>query len=163
MAQYLLALDQGTTSSRAILFDDQQNIVGISQKEFTQHYPRQGWVEQDPMEIYSSQYGVMMEVIAKSGVEVRDIRGIGITNQRETTIIWDAKTGRPVYPAIVWQCRRTADMVDRLKEQGLGDYIRETTGLVPDAYFSATKIAWILDRVPDGRQQNSCLERWTAG
>lgn len=153
MAQYLLALDQGTTSSRAILFDDQQNIVGISQKEFTQHYPRQGWVEQDPMEIYSSQYGVMMEVIAKSGVEVRDIRGIGITNQRETTIIWDAKTGRPVYPAIVWQCRRTADMVDRLKEQGLGDYIRETTGLVPDAYFSATKIAWILDRVPDGRQR----------
>ena len=148
MAQYLLALDQGTTSSRAILFDDQQNIVGISQKEFTQHYPRQGWVEQDPMEIYSSQYGVMMEVIAKSGVEVRDIRGIGITNQRETTIIWDAKTGRPVYPAIVWQCRRTADM-----EQGLGDYIRETTGLVPDAYFSATKIAWILDRVPDGRQR----------
>ena len=105
------------------------------------------------MEIYSSQYGVMMEVIAKSGVEVRDIRGIGITNQRETTIIWDAKTGRPVYPAIVWQCRRTADMVDRLKEQGLGDYIRETTGLVPDAYFSATKIAWILDRVPDGRQR----------
>lgn len=153
MAQYLLALDQGTTSSRAILFDDQQNIVGISQKEFTQHYPRQGWVEQDPMEIYSSQYGVMMEVIAKSGVEVRDIRGIGITNQRETTIIWDAKTGRPVYPAIVWQCRRTADMVDRLKEHGLGDYIRETTGLVPDAYFSATKIAWILDRVPDGRQR----------
>ncbi len=153
MAQYLLALDQGTTSSRAILFDDQQNIVGISQKEFTQHYPRQGWVEQDPMEIYSSQYGVMMEVIAKSGVEVRDIRGIGITNQRETTIIWDAKTGRPIYPAIVWQCRRTADMVDRLKEQGLGDYIRETTGLVPDAYFSATKIAWILDRVPDGRQR----------
>lgn len=153
MAQYLLALDQGTTSSRAILFDDQQNIVGISQKEFTQYYPRQGWVEQDPMEIYSSQYGVMMEVIAKSGVEVRDIRGIGITNQRETTIIWDAKTGRPVYPAIVWQCRRTADMVDRLKEQGLGDYIRETTGLVPDAYFSATKIAWILDRVPDGRQR----------
>ena len=153
MAQYLLALDQGTTGSRAILFDDQQNIVGISQKEFTQHYPRQGWVEQDPMEIYSSQYGVMMEVIAKSGVEVRDIRGIGITNQRETTIIWDAKTGRPVYPAIVWQCRRTADMVDRLKEQDLGDYIRETTGLVPDAYFSATKIAWILDRVPDGRQR----------
>jgi len=153
VAQYLLALDQGTTSSRAILFDDQQNIVGISQKEFTQHYPRQGWVEQDPMEIYSSQYGVMMEVIAKSGVEVRDIRGIGITNQRETTIIWDAKTGRPVYPAIVWQCRRTADMVDRLKEHGLGDYIRETTGLVPDAYFSATKIAWILDRVPDGRQR----------
>lgn len=153
MAQYLLALDQGTTSSRAILFDDQQNIIGISQKEFTQHYPHEGWVEQDPMEIYSSQYGVMMEVIAKSGVDVREIRGIGITNQRETTIIWDAKTGRPVYPAIVWQCRRTADMVDRLKEQGLEEDIRERTGLVPDAYFSATKIAWILDRVPDGRQR----------
>ncbi len=153
MAQYLLALDQGTTSSRAILFDNQQNIIGISQKEFTQYYPRQGWVEQDPMEIYSSQYGVMMEVIAKSGVEVQDIRGIGITNQRETTIIWDAKTGKPVYPAIVWQCRRTADMVEQLKQQGLEEYIRQTTGLVPDAYFSATKIAWILDRIPDGRQR----------
>lgn len=99
MPSYILALDQGTTSSRAILFDEQQNIIGIAQKEFTQHYPREGWVEHDPMEIYSSQYAVMMEVIAKSGVEVSDIRGIGITNQRETTILWDAKTGRPVYNA----------------------------------------------------------------
>lgn len=153
MAQYILALDQGTTSSRAILFDKQQNIIGISQKEFTQHYPKEGWVEHDPMEIYSSQYAVMMEVIAQSGVDVKDIKGIGITNQRETTILWDAKTGRPVYNAIVWQCRRTADRIDRLKQQGLEEYIRKTTGLVPDAYFSATKIAWILDHVPQGRER----------
>ena len=153
MAQYILALDQGTTSSRAILFDKQQNIIGISQKEFTQHYPKEGWVEHDPMEIYSSQYAVMMEVIAQSGVDVKDIKGIGITNQRETTILWDAKTGRPVYNAIVWQCRRTADRIDQLKQQGLEEYIRKTTGLVPDAYFSATKIAWILDYVPQGRER----------
>lgn len=153
MAQYILALDQGTTSSRAILFDKQQNIIGISQKEFTQHYLKEGWVEHDPMEIYSSQYAVMMEVIAQSGVDVKDIKGIGITNQRETTILWDAKTGRPVYNAIVWQCRRTADRIDQLKQQGLEEYIRKTTGLVPDAYFSATKIAWILDHVPQGRER----------
>lgn len=153
MAQYILALDQGTTSSRAILFDKQQNIIGISQKEFTQHYPKEGWVEHDPMEIYSSQYAVMMEVIAQSGVDVKDIKGIGITNQRETTILWDAKTGRPVYNAIVWQCRRTADRIDQLKQQGLEEYIRKTTGLVPDAYFSATKIAGILDHVPQGRER----------
>lgn len=153
MAQYILALDQGTTSSRAILFDKQQNIIEISQKEFTQHYPKEGWVEHDPMEIYSSQYAVMMEVIAQSGVDVKDIKGIGITNQRETTILWDAKTGRPVYNAIVWQCRRTADRIDQLKQQGLEEYIRKTTGLVPDAYFSATKIAWILDHVPQGRER----------
>ena len=153
MASYILALDQGTTSSRAILFDQQQNIIGISQKEFTQHYPREGWVEHDPMEIYSSQYAVMMEVITQSGVEVSDIKGIGITNQRETTILWDKKTGRPVYNAIVWQCRRTADLVDELKQKGLGEYIREATGLVPDAYFSATKIAWILDHIPEGRER----------
>lgn len=153
MAQYILALDQGTTSSRAILFDKQQNIIGISQKEFTQHYPKEGWVEHDPMEIYSSQYAVMMEVIAQSGVDVKDIKGIGITNQRETTILWDAKTGRPVYNAIVWQCRRTADRIDQLKQQGLEEYISKTTGLVPDAYFSATKIAWILDHVPQGRER----------
>lgn len=153
MPSYILALDQGTTSSRAILFDEQQNIIGIAQKEFTQHYPREGWVEHDPMEIYSSQYAVMMEVIAKSGVEVSDIRGIGITNQRETTILWDAKTGRPVYNAIVWQCRRTADRIDALSKQGLDGYIRQTTGLIPDAYFSATKIAWILDHIPNGRER----------
>ncbi len=153
MASYILALDQGTTSSRAILFDQQQNIIGISQKEFTQHYPREGWVEHDPMEIYSSQYAVMMEVITQSGVEVRDIKGIGITNQRETTILWDKKTGRPGYNAIVWQCRRTAEIVDKLVAEGLGEYIRSATGLVPDAYFSATKIAWILDHIPNGRER----------
>lgn len=153
MEEYILALDQGTTSSRAILFDRQQNIVGISQKEFTQHYPKEGWVEHDPMEIYSSQYAVMMEVIAQSNVDIKQIKGIGITNQRETTILWDAKTGRPIYNAIVWQCRRTADIVDRLKQQGLGEYIREVTGLVPDAYFSATKIAWILDHVEGARER----------
>ena len=153
MAEYILALDQGTTSSRAILFDRNQNMIGTAQKEFAQHYPKEGWVEHDPMEIYSSQYAVMMEVIAKSGISAKDIKGIGITNQRETTILWDKNTGRPVYNAIVWQCRRTAPIVDKLKEMGLSDYIRSTTGLLPDAYFSATKIAWILDQIPDGRER----------
>lgn len=151
MPKYLMALDQGTTSSRAILFDQEQNIVAMAQKEFTQLYPREGWVEHDPMEIYSSQYAVMMEVVAQSGVEPSEIAAIGITNQRETTILWDKVTGRPVYNAVVWQCRRTAGIVDALVEKGLSDYIRATTGLVPDAYFSATKIKWILDQVPGAR------------
>ena len=151
--KYILSLDQGTTSSRAILFDNEQNIVCVQQREFEQIYPHQGWVEHNPMEIWSSQYGVMNEVIAQSGVDPRDIAGIGITNQRETTILWDKKTGRPVCNAIVWQCRRTADLVDELKKKGLGEYIREATGLVPDAYFSATKIAWILDHIPEGRER----------
>ncbi|MFB0919548.1 MAG: glycerol kinase GlpK, partial [Oscillospiraceae bacterium] len=153
MAKYVLALDQGTTSSRAILFDQDQNIIGIAQKEFMQIYPRQGWVEHDPMEIYSSQYGVMMEVIAQSGVDVKDIASIGITNQRETTILWDTDTGRPIYNAVVWQCRRTAEITDQLKAQGLSDYIRDTTGLVADAYFSGTKIKWILDHVEGARER----------
>ena len=153
MSKYILALDQGTTSSRVILFDQEQNIVGISQKEFAQIYPKEGWVEHDAMEIWSSQYATMMEVIAQSGVDVGDIAAIGITNQRETTILWDKETGRPVYNAIVWQCRRTADIVDGLLADGLGDHIRETTGLVPDAYFSATKIKWILDNVPGARER----------
>ena len=153
MGSYLLALDQGTTSSRAILFDREQNIISISQKEFTQLYPKEGWVEHDPMEIWSSQYGVMMEVIAQSGVAAGDIAAIGITNQRETTILWDKETGRPIYNAIVWQCRRTADMVDKLRADGLEDHIRKTTGLIPDAYFSATKIAWILDHVEGAREK----------
>ena len=153
MGSYLLALDQGTTSSRAILFDREQNIISISQKEFTQLYPKEGWVEHDPMEIWSSQYGVMMEVIAQSGVAAGDIAAIGITNQRETTVLWDKETGRPIYNAIVWQCRRTADMVDKLRDRGLEDHIRETTGLIPDAYFSATKIAWILDHVEGAREK----------
>ena len=138
--KYILSLDQGTTSSRAILFDNEQNIVCVQQREFEQIYPHQGWVEHNPMEIWSSQYGVMNEVIAQSGVDPKDIAGIGITNQRETTILWDKSTGRPVYNAIVWQCRRTAPLVDELlKTPGMADYIRENTGLVPDAYFSATK------------------------
>lgn len=153
MGKYVLALDQGTTSSRAILFDREQNIIAMSQKEFTQLYPKEGWVEHDPMEIYSSQYAVMMEVVAQSGVDAREIAAIGITNQRETTILWDRKTGRPIYNAIVWQCRRTAELVDGLVARGLGDYIRENTGLVPDAYFSATKIRWILDQVPGARER----------
>lgn len=153
MARYLMALDQGTTSSRAILFDEQQNIVEMAQKEFTQFYPKEGWVEHDPMEIYSSQVAVMMEVIAKSGVDVHEIAAIGITNQRETTILWDKATGRPIYNAIVWQCRRTADLCDELKSRGLSDYIRDTTGLVLDAYFSGTKIKWILDHVKGAREK----------
>ncbi len=153
MAKYLLALDQGTTSSRAILFDREQNIIEAAQKEFTQFYPKQGWVEHDPMEIYSSQYAVMMEVITKSGVDIKDIAAIGIANQRETTILWDRNTGRPIYNAIVWQCRRTADIVESLKKRGLAGYIREATGLVPDAYFSGTKIKWILDNVEGARER----------
>ncbi|MEG0832780.1 MAG: glycerol kinase GlpK [Oscillospiraceae bacterium] len=153
MAKYVLALDQGTTSSRAILFDSEQNIIGVAQREFTQIYPKQGWVEHDPMDIYSSQYSVMMEVIAKSNVDVSQIAAIGITNQRETTVVWDKNTGRPVYNAIVWQCRRTSDMIEEIVKKGLGDYIRETTGLVPDAYFSGSKVAWILDHVDGARER----------
>ena len=151
MGSYILALDQGTTSSRVILFDREQNILGISQREFTQIYPQEGWVEHDAMEIWSSQYSVMMEVIAQSGIDPADIAGIGITNQRETTILWDRETGRPICNAIVWQCRRTAGIVDQLLADGYGDHIKETTGLVPDAYFSATKIKWILDHVEGAR------------
>lgn len=153
MKRYVLALDQGTTSSRAILFDEEQKIVEMAQKEFTQLYPREGWVEHDPMEIYSSQYAVMMEVIAKSGVNVSEIAGIGITNQRETTILWDRKTGRPIHHAIVWQCRRTAGIVDQLKADGHTESIRQATGLIPDAYFSATKVKWILDHVEGARER----------
>ena len=151
MGNYILSLDQGTTSSRAILFDREQNIMGVSQKEFTQIYPREGWVEHDAMEIWSSQYAVMMEVIAQSGVNPAEIAAIGITNQRETTVLWDAETGRPIHNAIVWQCRRTADIVDTLRADGLEGHIRAVTGLVPDAYFSATKIKWILDHVEGAR------------
>ncbi len=151
--KYILALDQGTTSSRAILFDQTQQIVALAQKEFPQIYPQEGWVEQDAMEIWASQYGVMMEVVAQSGVQPEDIATIGITNQRETTILWDKTTGKPIYNAIVWQCRRTASLVDDLKQQGLEAHIRQTTGLVPDAYFSATKIKWILDKVEGAREK----------
>ena len=151
--KYILSLDQGTTSSRAILFDENQNVVEMTQREFSQIYPNEGWVEHDPMEIWSSQYGVMMEAVAKSGVNPADIAAIGITNQRETTIVWDKATGRPIYNAIVWQCRRTAPIIDDLMARGYGDTIRSKTGLVPDAYFSGSKIKWILDQVPGAHQR----------
>ena len=152
--KYILSLDQGTTSSRAVLFNENRRTAAISQHEFAQHFPREGWVEHDPMEIWSSQYAVAAEAVAKSGVDPRDIAALGITNQRETTIVWERTTGRPIYNAIVWQCRRTAPLIEELKSRGLSDMIREKTGLVPDAYFSATKIRWILDHV-DGAQQRA--------
>ena len=151
MKKYIIALDQGTTSSRTIIFDKEQNIVTVAQKEFTQFYPKQGWVEHNPMEIWSSQYGVLNEAMAKAGVKADEVAAIGITNQRETTVVWDKKTGEPVYNAIVWQCRRTSGICDELKAKGLGDYVRETTGLQIDAYFSGTKIKWILDNVEGAR------------
>ena len=154
MPKYILALDQGTTSSRAIIFDRDQNLVAVEQREFSQYYPHEGWVEHDPMEIYSSQYAVMMELLTRHDIAPEDIGAIGIANQRETTVVWDRKTGRPVYNAIVWQCRRTSGIVDELvKKQGLGEYIRKTTGLVSDAYFSGTKIKWILDNTENGRER----------
>ena len=153
MSKYILSLDQGTTSSRAILFDIEQRIAAVEQKEFTQIYPREGWVEHDPMEIYSTQYRVMNDLIYKMNINARDIAAIGITNQRETTILWDKITGQPVYNAIVWQCRRTSAIVDALVKDGLGDYIKKTTGLIPDAYFSGTKIKWILDHVEGARDR----------
>lgn len=153
MGKYVMALDQGTTSSRCILFDKKGNICSMAQKEFTQIYPKPGWVEHNPMEIWSSQLAVLTEAMAMVGAAPSDISGIGITNQRETTIVWDKETGEPVYNAIVWQCRRTAEKIDELIGQGHGDMIREKTGLVPDAYFSGTKIAWILDHVPGARER----------
>ena len=139
-----MALDAGTTSNRAILFDHDGKIVSVAQREFTQIYPQPGWVEHDANEIWSSMLGVAVETMAKAGVAAEDVAGIGITNQRETTIVWDKETGEPVYNAIVWQCRRTAEYCDSLKEKGLEDKIRQKTGLVIDAYFSATKLRWIL-------------------
>ena len=153
MGGYILTLDQGTTSSRAILFDAGQNILGLAQKEIRQIYPREGWVEHDPMEIWSSQYAVMMEVIAQSGVNPSDIAAIGLANQRETTVVWDSVTGLPVCNAICWQCRRTAEIVDQLRRDGLEEHIRRTTGLIPDAYFSATKLKWILDQADPKRER----------
>ena len=138
MGKYVMALDQGTTSSRCILFDHEGRICSIAKKEFTQYYPKPGWVEHDPHEIWSSQMAVAMEAMSMIGADAEDIDSIGITNQRETTIVWDKRTGNPVFPAIVWQCRRTADMIDQMKADGFDKVIREKTGLVPDAYFSAT-------------------------
>ena len=150
---YILALDQGTTSSRAILFDREQRIVASAQREFKQIFPQPGYVEHDPGEIFASQSGVMNDAITRSGVDPAEIAAIGITNQRETTVVWDKATGLPVYNAIVWQCRRTADICRRLEEAGLGETVRRKTGLLIDAYFSGTKIKWILDHVPDARRR----------
>jgi len=150
---YMLALDQGTTSSRAILYNTEGHIVKIAQKELTQIYPKAGWVEHDPMEIWGSQSGVVGELLAATSIMPEEIAGIGITNQRETTVVWDKATGKPVYNAIVWQCRRTSAMCDDLRGAGLENYIRENTGLVLDAYFSATKVKWILDTVEDARNR----------
>jgi glycerol kinase len=151
--KYILALDQGTTSSRAIIYNREGTIVKIAQKEFTQIYPKAGWVEHDPMEIWGSQSGVASEILATTGIPAEEIAAIGITNQRETTIVWEKQTGKPVYNAIVWQCRRTAGICDELKASGMEKYIRENTGLVLDAYFSGTKVKWILDNVEGARQK----------
>ena len=150
---YVLALDQGTTSSRAILFDRAGKIVSLAQKEFRQVFPKPGWVEHSPMEIWGSQSGVARSVLEEAGVRPEEVAAIGITNQRETTIVWEKATGKPIHNAIVWQCRRTAAICDELKTRGLEDYIRENTGLVIDAYFSATKVKWILDHVPGARER----------
>ena len=151
--KYILALDQGTTSSRAIIFNHEGEIVKTAQNEFMQIYPKSGWVEHDPMEIWGTQSGVAREVLETAGIRPDEIAAIGITNQRETTVVWDKKTGRPVYNAIVWQCRRTAKICDDLKQRGLEAYIKENTGLLIDAYFSGTKIKWILDNVEGARER----------
>ncbi|MCX7883418.1 MAG: glycerol kinase GlpK, partial [Caloramator sp.] len=153
MSKYVLSLDQGTTSSRAILFNREGEIVSAAQKEFTQIYPKAGWVEHNPMEILESQIQVAKDAILKAGAKPEDIASIGITNQRETTVVWDKNTGKPIYNAIVWQCRRTASICDKLKEDGFFDIIRKKTGLILDAYFSATKIKWILDNVEGAREK----------
>lgn len=153
MKKYILSLDEGTTSARAILFDKNANVVSVAQHEFTQIYPKPSWVEHNPQEIYSAQYTALCECITKANINPCDIATVGITNQRETTIVWDKETGEPVYNAIVWQCRRTADICEDLKTQGLEEYITKTTGLKIDAYFSATKIKWILDNVEGARQK----------
>lgn len=151
--KYIMALDQGTTSSRAILFDKEGNVVATSQKEFTQFYPKIGWVEHNPMEIWGSQSGVMREVLETNSIRPEEVCAIGITNQRETTIVWDKNTGKPIYNAIVWQCRRTSEICDELKGKGYEKLIKDKTGLILDAYFSATKIKWILDNVEGAREK----------
>ncbi|HBH7888868.1 TPA: glycerol kinase GlpK [Vibrio parahaemolyticus] len=150
--KYIVALDQGTTSSRAVILDHDANIVSVAQREFTQIYPQAGWVEHDPMEIWATQSSTLVEALAKSGIRSDQLAAIGITNQRETTIVWNRETGKPVYNAIVWQCRRTADICEDLKSRGLEDYVRDNTGLVLDPYFSGTKVKWILDNVEGARE-----------
>ena len=150
--KYIVALDQGTTSSRAVILDHDANIVSVAQREFTQIYPEAGWVEHDPMEIWATQSSTLVEALAKSGIRSDQLAAIGITNQRETTIVWNKETGKPVYNAIVWQCRRTADICEDLKARGLENYVRDNTGLVLDPYFSGTKVKWILDNVEGARE-----------
>jgi glycerol kinase len=158
MKQYVMALDQGTTSSRCIIFDKQGKMKSVAQKEFTQIYPKPGWVEHDPMEIWSTQISVATEAMAKLGINAEEIAAIGITNQRETTIVWNKRTGQPIYNAIVWQCRRTSDIIDDLKAKGYEAYIKDRTGLIPDAYFSGTKIKWLLDNVPGAKEEAAAGE-----
>lgn len=153
MKKYVIALDEGTTSARAIMFDKKANIISMAQHEITQIYQKPGWVEQDPMDIYANQYSALTECIAKSGISADEIAAIGITNQRETVIVWDKKTGKPICNAIVWQCRRTADICKELEEKGYSDYIHNTTGLRIDPYFSGTKIKWILDNTDGAREK----------
>src|SRR6478736_9904020 len=153
MGKFIIALDQGTTSSRAVLFDELGTIKGIAQQEFRQIFPKSGWVEHDPEEIWSSQSGVLNKLISDHSVDLNSIAAIGITNQRETTVIWDRKTGEPVYNAIVWQDKRTAPICEELKTKGLTDHVRNTTGLVIDSYFSATKIKWILDQSSETKKK----------
>lgn len=154
MKRYIISLDQGTTGSRCIIFDKEHNIVSTRSQELTQYYPKPGWVEHDPMEIYSSQHVLMKEAVDAVGISPGDIAAIGISNQRETTIVWDRRTGKPIYNAIVWQCRRTAGICEQLKQKdGFADYVHEKTGLIIDAYFSATKVKWILDNVEGARQR----------
>lgn len=153
MSKYIMALDAGTTSSRCILFNKTGEMVSMAQKEFTQHFPQPGWVEHDANEIWSTQLGVAVEAMLKAGASAKDIAAIGITNQRETTIVWDKNTGEPICNAIVWQCRRTSEYCDSLKEKGLVDTFRQKTGLVIDAYFSGTKLKWILDHIPGARER----------
>ena len=152
MKSYILALDEGTTSTRSILFDQNGNIVAKAQKEFTQFYPSPGWVEHDPVEIYAAQFATITEAVVASGISPKDIAAAGITNQRETTVVWNKETGKPICPAIVWQCRRTADICETLKSEGHAKYIREATGLPVDAYFSGTKLKWILDNIEGARE-----------
>lgn len=152
MSKYIIALDQGTTSSRCIIFDYYGKIAAKAQKEITQIFPKPGWVEHDPMEIYKTQLEVISEAIKASNAKMDEFVAIGITNQRETTVVWNKETGKPIYNAIVWQCRRTAKMIDKLNEDGLKQKVIETTGLIPDAYFSVSKIAWILENVEGARK-----------
>ena len=153
MPKYVMALDAGTTSNRCILFNEKGEMCSVAQKEFTQYFPKPGYVEHDANEIWSTQMGVAVEAMSKIGAEAADISAIGITNQRETTIVWDRKTGEPVYHAIVWQCRRTSEYCDELKAKGLTESFRSKTGMVIDAYFSGTKLKWILDNVEGARER----------